>query len=211
LTANSDKFSHCALADDAVIGINHPSARMIWAKACLSSNPGVAYLSDLYPHLIAEFKKVTKCESREPSIEQLRQFFLTKNGKQRHDCISANKFDSFFEWFSSMCLLLKDLRHIYTTHTDPLKLFFVTRGQAEDALKAVPHSAFILRVSKTGGLAISWKNAAAKVKHHLLTRVRSDVYADSTDKEMNLFKYIRGYDKLQYFLADQLIRKDIYF
>ena len=68
--------------DETILGINHSySARKIWMNSCLKNNQHYALLQDLYPHLMEEFRRLTKCNQRQPTMKQISSIFLRKGGK----------------------------------------------------------------------------------------------------------------------------------
>jgi len=213
LTANNTKFKAMALMDDTVIGIQEYKARSIWAKSCLPTDNMKARLVDLFPHLVDEFRRLTHCETRHPTAQQIGEYF-EKCGGTKAGVIAANNFNRFFAWFRSMCAILRDLRHIYVMMEDYLIGLFYGRTEAEDRLKMKPEGTFLLRLaSQQNGLAITYKSQSGKMKNVLLTRIDSEKYkVGKSDKVEDLFNLIRSWSKLQYaYTPNKLIRKKFLF
>merc|ERR1712173_158198 len=104
LHSSDNSFTKMTMTDDAIIGINHSyAARKIWIDSCLANNHTLARLQDLYPHLIQEFTRVTRCNERQPTLNQIELFFVRTGGdyvlNQPLPFIRADKFDKFFSWF----------------------------------------------------------------------------------------------------------------
>eukprot|EP01083_Nonionella_stella_P225611 801896_1 len=202
--------------DPPTLVIHHSyHARKIWMN---SSKTHVASLHALYPHLIDEFLRLTKCESRHPTLQQIELFFVRTGGvygvNDALPFITADKFDKFFAWFRSMCSIINDLRPMYNRAEDPLVGLFYGRKTAQETLEHKPEGTFILRLaSQENGLAITYKNPIGKIQNVLLKRISNEMYkVGKSDKETLLFHLIRPWPKLKYlYTPSQLIRKKLLF
>ena len=220
LRSNSDNiYTKMTMTDDAIIGIQGYSARKIWIDSCLANNNNLARLQDLYPHLIKEFTRLTRCNERQPTMMQIELFFVRTGGdydkNQPLPYIRADKFDSFFSWFRCMCQIIKDLRPMYNQkHLNPLIGLFYGRTAAQENLENKPEGTFLLRLATlTNMLCITYKNQYGTVKNLVLSRVGNELYnVKKSQKETNLFGLIRSWTQLRYlYTPNKLIRKKYVF
>eukprot|EP01083_Nonionella_stella_P222943 795068_1 len=57
-------------------------SKKIWLNSFRENkNTQIAYLDDLYPHLMKEFKRSTKCNKQQPTIEEIQVYFVRTGGE----------------------------------------------------------------------------------------------------------------------------------
>jgi len=217
-----DKYSQ---NDSELTKITTRRAREIWFKSCLENHNKFAYFSELYPHLIDEFKLRSECENRNPTLKEIEYFFCKCGGKyageynhfgidfENKPIMFIHKFQNFWDWFVCMCNIVKekDLKKLYdTSELNKLDALFKGRNSVCDILEGTPNGTFILRLGrKVDCLALTYKRTQ-KIKHILLKRIEPGIFeVGQTKKRTSLYKLIRPWITLKYLYAnDKLYRKE---
>lgn len=154
----------------------------------------IIYLERVYESLMSDFRRISKCrdKDKQPNLHEIEPFCIKKGGKyrdknnnhkQKHVCITIEKYKRFLSWFEAMSHIINDIGD-NTYYNYLRKQLFYDRKCVETVLNDKPIGTFIVRVSaKENGLVISYKNINNKILHTLLTRIGNKSYVVGSAKE----------------------------
>eukprot|EP01083_Nonionella_stella_P077817 212706_1 len=185
----------------------------VWSACCDPEDDTFAYFNALYPILCEVFVQHTGCKA--PLRKDL-EFILIRHGAKRtrlsdihypdtrnyQVIISAETFNTFFEWFKSMFDIVRELSFLYDLGCD----LFCSVDECEKLLKKNPEGTFMLRVSDMNhGVTLSYRRERSykrKLYKHV-DIIRKDVneyqvFKKKKSARTSIRKLIRSFVKVQY-------------